>query len=380
MLVACSVIIGMAADTGAKAAAERRRLEAAPVTGMDLLNAHACGEGETKQILVRGVEDAYSPAGAEPGLIRPGRTMGSWLPRDGTAGDYDQVNTDRALADSFEIPEGVASGLFLFRARGLSGSGNDTLNFGDFGGRDLVAGSGLRGGGLVTEFPRQPGWTVRDDLYFADLADIRVVRPPPADLGGAQDERWVEVSLTDYFNDTASPTWLDVNLQDDTAMDFMGLALCIAPKVKRGVTLMPFRSPSPERRGVVELTCHNVSDASRRCDPYVGDTPCETILPVACLRPDDIPSPTSPNRGWVSSLWSGGRIAVTAAVRGDAFRTVRDVDALCTRHFGKGWRVAALHDGGRYQSVAGVGDPDSVTDRVWVDIADQPHATCWARR
>jgi hypothetical protein len=173
--------------------------------------------------------------------------------------------------------------------------------------------------------------------------------------------------------------WLDVFLNDDTAVDFMGLALCRPPAVRKGVTLTPIRPQGEERPRQIHLNCFRSADGDRQCDPYVGDTVCSASLPVACLKPGDLPAPVYASGRPVTTAWSGGDIAVTEPMRGDRFRTVGDVDALCARRFGAGWRVATLHDGGRLLAVSGRGDPASVTGRVWADIADQPHGVCWAR-
>ncbi|MBX9803704.1 MAG: hypothetical protein K2Y04_13220 [Caulobacteraceae bacterium] len=349
-------------------------------TGMDLLNAYKCGSGETKKIVVRGVEDGYSPAGNEPGFIRPGRRDGSamWLPRHGT-GQYDQVNADRGFTDSFNVPEQVSRGLFVFRARGLNGSDNDTMNFGDLTLREVTAAPGSTGGGEIKLFGADGIWTVQEDVYSADLEAIPVI---DRSLGGAVLEtqgRSRTYSLKSYFNDRTAPDWLDVFVQDDTVVDFMGLAICSPPEIKRGVTLMPIMPSFPAQQGTVNLACHHAREADRKCDPYVGDTVCSAALPLACLRPGDAPERRDPAGNRFFGHWSGGTIAVTEPVRGDRFRTVREVEGFCEQRFGAGWRVASIGDGFRNQSVAGLGDSRGLTSRVWVDIADQPHATCWAR-
>jgi hypothetical protein len=187
-------------------------------------------------------------------------------------------------------------------------------------------------------------------------------------------------SLLSFLNLNAGGGWLDIFVQDDTAIDFIGLALCRPPVVRKGLTLMPVSRPGPEHRTLIHLNCHAVSDLNRKCEPYVGDTVCSAALPVACLRPGHLPSPVDAAGRVVTNDWSGGDIAATESVRGDRFRTVADVDTFCAERFGPQWRMAAIHDGGRNQSLSGRGDPKTITDRVWVDIADQPHGTCWARK
>lgn len=379
VLMIASTLLGLGLAVGGQASAERRRLEAIPRSGMDILNAHTCGRGETKQILLLGVEDGFSPAGTESGFIRQGRTYAASLPRDG-AGQYDQVNVDRGFTDSFKVEGRVVGGVFVMGIRGLNGSQNDSLTLGALGQDPNAGPGGWQGGGLVSDIVSGEVWSVEGDVVHADLAAIRMTdrfgTPVPGEALGRPAVR----SLLSYLDAGAGGGWLDVSVQDDTSIDFMGLAMCRPPETAKGVTLMPVHLPGPAQRGLIHLNCHNVADAGKRCDPYVGDTPCATALPVACFRPGTLPMPIDAQGLSLTAMWSGGDLAVTEPVRGDGFRTVREVDSFCAGRFGDGWRVAALHDGGRNQSVSARGDPATVTGRVWLDIADQPHGTCWARK
>lgn len=379
VLMIASTLLGLGLTAAGQASAARRRAEAVPRTGMEILNAYACGRGETKQILVLGVEDGFSPAGSEAGFIRPGRTHAAWLPRV-SAGQYDQVNEDQAFTDSFKVEGRIAGGLFVVAARSLNGGDNDTLNLGALAG-DPNAGPGVWiGGDLVSALRAGDLWSVEGDVLHVDMGRVPMRDPLGAPDPEGRPGREARQSLLSYLNAGAGGGWLDVFVQDDTAIDFMGLALCRPPDTAKGVTLMPIPLSGPEHRGLIHLGCHNVRDADRRCDPYVGDTPCATALPVACIRPGNLPAPLNAKGRTVTSQWSGGDIAVTEPVRGDRFHTVAEVHAFCRQQFGRDWRVATLHDGGRNQSVSGRGDRTTVTDRVWADIVDQPHGTCWARK
>jgi hypothetical protein len=46
------------------------------------------------------------------------------------------------------------------------------------------------------------------------------------------------------------------------------------------------------------------------------------------------------------------------------------------KKFGPGWRVAEFHDGWGWHFQA-YGTVDNPNGRFWVDINDQPDATCW---
>lgn len=364
--------------SGSQSATARRRAVAEPPTGMDILNAYACGRGETKTILIRGVEDGFSPAGNEPGFLREGRVAAGNLPRQ-IAGQYDQVNMDQRVTDSFQVAGPYVRGLFLFRARALGDNANDGIGLGNLTVDAATSRFAPRAGRGMVEIQSDPVWTQTGDIYHAAIEDILVNRtypdPPLPNASGSTPT----YSVLSYLNEEDGPGWLDVSLQDDTAMDFMGLALCSAPAIKRGVTLAPTWPLEEGRQTMVGLACHNNREEEHACDPYVGDTLCTTALPVACLKPGDTPAPTDAGGRSLSSVWSGGRIAVTEPVVGTRFRSVRDVERFCAQRFGPGWRVAAIHDGYKFQSIDGLGDPRTIHGRVWVDIADQPHATCWAR-
>lgn len=375
VLMIASTLLGLGLTAAGEASAARRRAEAVPRTGMDILNAHACGEGETKQIMVLGVEDGFSPAGSEAGFIRAGRNDAARLPRSGT-GEYDQVNVDRGFTDSFKVEGRVASGLFVMRARSLNGSDNDSLAFGNLAVDVETESPGLMGGGLFANLPKT--WSTEGEVIYASLENLRLFEATGGNWSNLAVPGGVDLSLGSYLNDPNSPGWLDIMVQDDTAVDFMGLALCRPPAVRKGVTLAPTTLPGHPLPDVIDLTCFGIRKVGEPCDPYVGDTVCSAALPVACLRPGNAPSPV--RAGSVArTAWTGGSLAVTEPVRGDSFRTIRDVQRLCAARFGPDWRVANINDGGRFLIISAQGDRRTVTGRVWVDAVNQPHGVCWAR-
>lgn len=376
VLIIASALLGLGLVETRQASAARRA-ETAPRTGMEILNAYACGRGETKEVLVRGVEDDFSPAGAEAGFVRPGRDNVSYLPREGT-GTYDQVNTDQVLVDSFHVEGPISGGLLLLRMRDVGGgSGNDGMRLGALD-RDPGAAGAWTGGGLISALRTGGVWTAEGDVLFADLEAIELSNGSGAGPGEGGPDEPAE-SLKDFLDQGDGGGWLDVFIQDDTAVDFMGMALCRPPPVRRGLTLWPVGPPAADHPTAVHLSCHYGRDGDHLCDPYVGDTVCSARQSVACIRPGNLPPPRDEASRALTWFWSGGDIAVTEPVRGDSFRTVGEVNAFCRQRFGDDWRVATLHDGVREQSISGRGDPTTMTDRVWVDIVDQPHGVCWAR-
>lgn len=375
VLMIASTLLGLGLTAAGQASAARRRAEAVPRTGMEILNAYACGRGETKQILVLGVEDGFSPSGSEVGFIRPGRNDAARLPRDGT-GEYDQVNVDRGFTDSFRVEGRVASGLFVIRARSLNGSDNDTLSFGNLTADAATETPGRMGGGLFANLPET--WSIEGEVIYASLDDLRLFKTPGGNWSDPASSGGIDLSLRGYLNDPTSPGWLDVMVQDDTAVDFMGLALCRPPVARKGVTLAPVTLPGRPLPDVIDLTCFGIRKVGEPCDPYVGDTVCSAALPVACSRPGNAPSPVRAG-SMARTAWTGGSLAVTEPVRGDSFRTIRDVQRLCAARFGPDWRVANINDGGRFLIISAQGDRRTVTGRVWVDVVNQPHGVCWAR-
>jgi hypothetical protein len=136
--------------------------------------------------------------------------------------------------------------------------------------------------------------------------------------------------------------------------------------------------------GTITVGCG--SAPPNRCDPYVGDRPCTTALPLLCFRPftPPLPVPQSVNDTDFYNRWSGGIVGTTAPVLGSSFGSgpgsLANANAACATAFGQGWRVAEFHDGANgaggwnFQAYGNVGNSAS---RFWVDIKTSPNATCW---
>jgi hypothetical protein len=149
---------------------------------------------------------------------------------------------------------------------------------------------------------------------------------------------------------------------------------------KRGLTWVKTTSDSC---GQTRVTCDH-------CDPYVGDTSCTESRPLLCIRKDG-----SSNCGESSSFydgWTGGTVALTPfLVRGTELTSAAAADAICSRTFGAGYRMAEHHDGGggwQWRAKGSInplstpasthpryGTPNS-PNRFWVRIINQP-GNCW---
>lgn len=351
-------------------AAARTPVVQPALSGMAQLAAYPCAKPERKVVLIHGVEDGFSPAGVEPMFIRPERRTPGLVSLT-MGGAYDKNQADVGFTDSFEVPARVVRGLFVIGLREMEGSSTDFVHIGDLPTQETVSTTGKAFRSTVPELARQPGWRVSGEVYSAELESLVYLNQPPV---GADQPR----NLLERLRPRAGPSWVDVAIMEDTSVDFIAMALCIAPNPGMGMT---FYVPSPKLRHVlriVALGCNSTRDDRAACDPYAGDTPCDTPLPVACIRPAERPVPVGFVKGY-DKTWAGGDLAVAPAAPASRFHRVREVDAYCAANLGPGWRVVEAHDGLGGNTVSGLGDRASFEPRVWLDIADQPYATCWAR-
>lgn len=349
--------------------------EPQPATAMDLLRAYKCQRAETRQIIVRGVEDNYSPAGEEPNFVREGRQSTDNLTFF-AGGSYDQLQLDRRFTDSFRVPANTARGLFVIRMKAVGNNDSDSISIGDV---STFSDAWLpRFGAGVVALESAPGWTRRKDLYFAEFAAIALrAAPRPAANGGRTTTGGA--SILDFVRNGGADGWVDVFVQDDTGVDVMGAAICIEPPRTKGFSLSLFRGGAPSAPNIVTISCSHGGRDQYMCDHYVGDTACTTPLPVACFRPRGRPMPKAMVGAYASQMWSGGELAFSEPVAADRFRRIGEVTSFCARRFGPDWRAAALHDGMHNLGISGFGDGRRLSGRTWVDIAGESYATCWTR-
>lgn len=348
----------------------RTKAQAPPRSGMSVLKAFRCFKPETKVVLTRGVEDRFDPKGTEPVFLRPERRS-AYMAAAIRGGSYDQIEEDRYFTDSILAPERISRAVFVIGLKKIRGSENDSISIGDSSG---VQGAhrGLRM--ATSQMTEARGWRSSGNVHFARFEDIMFTPPRPGQASGGPR------TLQDYVQQ-GGQRWIDVDVSDDTSVDFIGMAACVGPPpTGKGVTFVRAVQPAIEATGITILACNPLRDDRPACDPYVGDTPCETSLPVACIRPDEAPLPATMRERMAISAWSGGRIAVAPATPASRFRALADVDRYCQRHLGKAFRTLSYQDGARANAVSGYGRANDFEPRVWIDIADQAHATCWARR
>lgn len=131
--------------------------------------------------------------------------------------------------------------------------------------------------------------------------------------------------------------------------------------------------------GTVDVGCHgNVGGYD--CNPYQGDTSCNTALPILCIKKDTaaFPLPTHVDNSNQYHKWASGVVGTTVPVNLCTANvdTIQAANKLCEAEFGNGWRVAEHHDGWgwHFQAFGNVGNPSK---RFWVNVTDQPKGTCW---
>jgi len=122
-------------------------------------------------------------------------------------------------------------------------------------------------------------------------------------------------------------------------------------------------------------------------NPYIGDEVITQSLPILCInkanlpRPTSIPNPSQTPGGAWRGTWSGGYIGLTNPIQGSMLTSRSIADAICTKNFGAGYRMAEFHDGDAslwsgwdfWGEV--VSSPRSLLGnkrRFWVSINDQP--------
>lgn len=142
------------------------------------------------------------------------------------------------------------------------------------------------------------------------------------------------------------------------------------------------------------------------CNPYTGDTICDTEIPILCIYKAKMPRPAykidckaSAMRAEYYCGWSGGFIKLTKPVKGCKLYSKQDADKICQDSFGLCWQMASHNDGyyiadmneeaytyckwdwntaknGGWNFFA-YGDIDKEKkQRFWVFTGDQP-GNCW---
>lgn len=347
--------------------------EPSPTPALDHLDRFRCPQGLERQVLLGGQEDGFDRRGSEPSRIPPQvadrpfyRDLAARRPLVQQLGDYDAAGPDRVVMDHVTVPRTVVSGEVVLRSRAAAGgSGNDYLTL-----LPIRSGSPverLRSGHYSLRLD-DPAWqTVGNPAAGVRSAPLAAVRGSMA--GGP-------ATLLDELASAGADAEVMVAVQDDTAVDMLALALCLEPAVPQGLTFVehPAKPAGPD---ISVLSCVS-DDTERLCGPQQGDTPCSTSLPLACYREGAQPKPANLTAlGLDEARFIPGEVRMTAAVRGDSLATREAADALCARTLGTGFRVLRYQEAGGAVVISRSAVP--ARTRAWIEIGDQPRATCWSR-
>jgi len=156
--------------------------------------------------------------------------------------------------------------------------------------------------------------------------------------------------------------------------------------VRKGMTWGVY--PHDPVTGSANVSCQGLPPSPNpnqgACEPYNGDTPGTTKLPVLCFKKLGLPNPVSNSLPPSDAgYWSGGVIATTPAVSPIGMGWLNKpralVDAYCVGQFGPGWQVAEFHmgqnKGWKFGAYGNVGNPGK--ERFWVHVNDQQNGNVW---
>ena len=352
--------------------------------GHKMLSEYHCPFGTTKEILLNGVDDNFALGNPEPS--RRSERLAHLLGHPANfpnKRDYDELGKDKVFIDYFELPLNVYRGLFVTRILPSDDYGLDYITIGDLSdmGPSLKKHHQSTFRIWLNNFERATKWNrTPSGIYSVRLEDINFQSNIPK-----VDEIFIRDfdGLIPYLKAQNEKPIVEVMITDDTAVDFMGMAVCVEPTERKGLTYTELKTADYPKNEFLVLTCDQEL-TERVCNPEYGDTLCTEARPVACYQDNDRPSPklsadiTQYEKEKIQKHWIGGDLKFTPAIRGDSFKTLSDVNQYCNQSFGAGWRVLSYHDGGT-KAVVTPRSASGPEGRVWLDIKDQPRGTCWAR-
>ena len=344
----------------------------ASLSGMERLAAYQCLKAETKQIIMGGVEDNYATDNIESVPYGP---IHDYLQnRSGKKGavttdrGYDDTGYDRFFLDSLDLPSHMAHGLFLIKTRSLSKTTNDTMNIGDMSVRFEKSNSHSL---HIKDIGRSDIWAVDDDIYWANLADIKF-RAPKLKEGKRRQQDYK--NLADFIKMApGDKRRVDVYIGDDHIIDFIGIAICQPPSEARGISLLV--SPLKNTPNHIKMRCMKESFEDH-CDPYKGDTLCSQSLPLACFKTGRDPLPDHLKSDILGLTWTGGEIKFTPPIRGDTFSNQNSVHQFCATTFDDNYRAATHQEGAGNIEYLAKSDNTQIR-QAWVHAKTEPYGNCW---
>jgi hypothetical protein len=347
--------------------------------GTAYIDAFRCARGLNRIVLVGGREDGFDQSNSEPARINPARLPNPYLEtiRDAQSGmltlrEYDEGGQDKVLIDYFDVPRGIVSAQIVLVQKPFGSQTYDSLRFGDLNNLKQTAGADPYFGNPAFNFGfGKSGFVPLQDNKASGLLVLDMAIPAFVSASLNDGINAPDGSVLDYINQGARPDVLDIQIHDDTAIDFIALLMCQTPPVAKGTSFVEF-STKPVGPEISMLSCQ--SDRSQQpCNPFQGDQLCTSSLPLACYKSSSAPAPINSR---VTNLRSG-EVRPSRPVVGTQLPDLASANALCTAQFGEGWRVLAYHDGdsGSLLTISNI----LPKARLWIDVRDQQYANCWDR-
>lgn len=230
------------------------------------------------------------------------------------------------------------------------------------------------------------GWTVEAGYLHARMSQLVVDSPAQPQRQSATRSR-IEAppgSLLHNIRTGGGGLIVDMLAEASLPAGQVAVVLCEEPLSGMGLAMSAVVVESDALSPVTMIGCHYERGDLPQCDPLRGNAPCDTPLPLLCFQDLDAAAPDTASAAFRHAhlyelYWSGGRIAAAGEVRGDALATVHDADTRCETELGAGWRVASYHEGARSNTFVAYGALTEPFRFHWLDIKDQPYATCWRR-
>lgn len=230
------------------------------------------------------------------------------------------------------------------------------------------------------------GWTVEAGYLHARMSQLLVDSPAQPQGQSAARSRIEALpgSLLHHIRTGGGELTIDMLADAALSIGQAAVVLCEEPPSSMGLAMSTIVVEADLPSPVTMIGCHYERGDLPQCDPLRGNAPCDAPLPLLCFRDLDASAPDTvsasfPYAHLYEFYWSGGHIAATGEIRGDALATIRDANALCENELGAGWRVASYHEAARSNNFVAYGALNEPFRFHWLDIKDQPYATCWRR-
>lgn len=347
--------------------------------GMDKLNALSCRNGETKHMIIGGVEDNYQP-GLDTHTPIPAyqEAYTKSLPTTGSVDvtrGFDEGGQNNQFLDRAYLPPNIQSGLFVIRSRPTAQFDNDILKLSHWI-QDTDDGPFYEGDThwiALPDAPNKPQWEVSGDMLSVPLEAVDFFSRKTVDRTPTTPDL---PSLLALSQSAPAPVEINISMGDDRIVDFYGFAACTAPTENLGVS---FQIKEPHKSGAyVELDCVDFG-SDKRCNTNTGNLSCDAAIPLACFAFNNTPVPAVFTDSQDIESWSAGSLQFTDPVIGRSIKSQDAAHNLCRAQFGDRYRTANIHDGfAVYRIIAEGRKPDAV--EAWVESKDETYANCWPLR